>query len=66
MKKSLLVVELQEPHLGQAPKTAIEKRIPIYDTLFIAQAVKKRATLITSDKGQYELAEGLGVEAVYV
>jgi len=66
LKKSLLKVEPQDPYLGQALKIAIESKIPVYDALFIVQAITKQAVLITSDERQCKLAESLNVETVYI
>ena len=66
LKKSLLKVEPQDLYLGQALKIAIESQIPVYDALFIVQAITKQAVLITSDERQCKLAESLNVETVYI
>jgi len=66
LKKSVLRVETQELYISQALKLAIENRITVYDALFITQAMTKQATLITSDEKQYEVAQRLNVNAVYI
>ena len=44
----------------------LENNIAIYDALFIAQAMAKKAMLVTSDKRQFDIAQKLGVEVMYV
>ena len=64
--KKVLRVELQDQYIVQAFTIALENNIAVYDALFIAQAMIKKATLITSDKRQFDIAQKLGVEATYI
>jgi predicted nucleic acid-binding protein len=64
--KKVLRVEPQDQYIVQAFKIALENNIAVYDALFIAQAMIKKATLITSDKRQFDVAQKLGVEATYI
>lgn len=66
MKKTLLIVEPQDHYLNQALKIAVENKISIYDVLFIAQAITKQATLVSSDREQCRVAEKLNIEVIYV
>lgn len=66
MKKTLLIVEPQDHYLNQALKIAVENKISIYDALFIAQAITKQATLVSSDREQCRVAEKLNIEVIYV
>ncbi|NHV45751.1 MAG: type II toxin-antitoxin system VapC family toxin [Candidatus Verstraetearchaeota archaeon] len=66
LKNTLLIVEEQDLYLNQALKIAIENKIPIYDTLFITQAISKQAVLITSDENQYKIAQKLNVKVLYI
>jgi predicted nucleic acid-binding protein len=65
-KEGCLRVEPQDPYLGQALKIAIENRVTVYDSLFIAQALAKKATLTTSDERQGRVAVRFNVEVEYV
>lgn len=66
LKNTLLMVEEQDLYINQAFRIAIENKIPIYDTLFITQAISKQAILITSDENQYKIAQKLNVEVLYI
>ncbi len=44
---------------------AIEKIIPVYDALYLAQA-KKYGSLLTSDEKQWKVAKKIGINAEYV
>ena len=62
----VLDVESQDTYLKQALKISIDHGITIYDALFIAQALAKKATLATSDKNQCEIASKLNIECIYI
>ena len=56
-----LKIEPQRAYLQRALEIAIECEIPIYDALFLAQALAKKAELATSDREQAEVASSLGI-----
>jgi len=64
--KKVLRVEPQYQYIVQAFTIALENNIAVYDALFIAQAMIKKATSVTSDKRQFDVAQKLGVEATYI
>jgi len=64
--KKVLRVEPQYQYIVQAFTIALENNIAVYDALFIAQAMIKKATSVTSDKRQFDVARKLGVEATYI
>ncbi len=66
LKRIALRVEPQDPYLSQVLKIAVENRVTVYDSLFIAQAIAKKATLITSDERQGRVAERLNLEVEYI
>jgi predicted nucleic acid-binding protein len=66
LRRVALRVEPQEPYLGQALRIAVENRVTVYDSLFIAQALAKKAVLTTSDERQGRVAERLNLEVEYV
>ncbi|MEO2152351.1 MAG: type II toxin-antitoxin system VapC family toxin, partial [Thermococcus sp.] len=55
----------QTKYLAGARKIAVEHRIPIYDALYIAQALKY-GKLATAEDRQGKIAEKLGVDVVYL
>ncbi|MEM0005223.1 MAG: type II toxin-antitoxin system VapC family toxin [Desulfurococcaceae archaeon] len=66
LKKKLLVVEPQDWYLSQALEISIKEEIPVYDSLFIAQAIAKQATLASSDRRQCQVAEKLNVKTLCI
>lgn len=60
----ILKIESQELYMRQALKIALQYKITIYDALFITQACRKKATLVTADKGQNLVASKLRVNTV--
>jgi Predicted nucleic acid-binding protein, contains PIN domain len=66
LKRVALRVEPQDPYLGQALRIAIENRVTVYDSLFIAQALAKKAALTTSNERQGRVAERLNVKVEYI
>jgi len=66
LKRKLLVVEPQDPYLARALRIAIEEGVTLYDALFVAQALVKQATLVSSDSEQCKVAERLGARTLYI
>lgn len=66
LKRVALRVEPQDPYLGQALRIAIENRVTVYDSLFIAQALAKKAALTTSNERQGRVAERLNVKVEHI
>ena len=64
LRRIALRIEPQDMHLGQAPDIALKNDATIYDSLFIAQALAKKAILITLDKRQAEIANRMGVRLI--
>ncbi|WP_342452666.1 type II toxin-antitoxin system VapC family toxin [Thermococcus stetteri] len=65
LMRRVLFLENPLEYLSQAREIACEKRITVYDALYIAQALKY-GKLATSDGKQGKTAEKLGVEVVYL
>ena len=63
MRKHVLRVDDQSQYLPRALEIALDQGITVYDALFIAQAITRKARLTTADKVQYEASLRLGVEA---
>jgi len=59
-----LALEPGTQYSADALAIAILKEIPVYDALFIAQALAHHAALVTSDRQQARCAEECGVQAI--
>ena len=66
IKRNILRTEQQDQYIQHALNISLRHRITLYDSLFIAQAASKKATLITSDKKQHEVAVKLSVDTLLV
>ena len=64
LRRTALRIEPQDVYLGQALEIALKNDATIYDSLFIAQALTKKAILVTSDKKQAEIASRLGIRLI--
>ncbi|AFL95946.1 hypothetical protein containing PIN domain 5 [Thermococcus cleftensis] len=62
--KEVITIEENREYLRRAFELSVEHGIAIYDALFIAQAEKLHATLVTCDRKQGTVAEKIGVEVV--
>ena len=63
--KGIILYENPLQYLPEGEKIALEHRVTVYDALYIAQALKY-GSLATSDEKQGKVAEGLGVDVVYL
>ncbi|ASJ08500.1 nucleotide-binding protein [Thermococcus siculi] len=66
VKEEVITVEPSGKYLKDALEIAMKYGLPIYDSLFLAQAKGLGAKLVTSDKRQGEIARKMGLEAVYI
>ena len=64
LRRTALRIEPQDIYLTQALEIALKNDATIYDSLFIAQALTKKAILVTSDKKQAEIANRLGIRSI--
>jgi predicted nucleic acid-binding protein len=64
--RGVVVVESEKAYLEDAFSTALQTGITIYDSLYIAQAMKRKAKLLTSDDRQVRVAQRLGLEVISV
>jgi len=64
LRRTALRIEPQDVYLGQALEIALKNDATIYDSLFIAQALTKKAILVTSDKKQAEIASRLDIRLI--
>jgi len=63
--KEVVVFERFENYLKNAVKIAVDKKVTVYDSLYIAQA-KKVGKLLTSDDRQGRIAEEFGIDVVFI
>ncbi|WP_243671687.1 type II toxin-antitoxin system VapC family toxin [Vulcanisaeta sp. JCM 16161] len=59
----VIVLEPEEQYMPDAFMIALRNDITVYDSLYIAQALK-RGTLLTSDKEQASVARKLGISVI--
>ncbi len=64
--EQIVIIEDESKYLDLAFQIALNNNITIYDALYIAQALKLKATLVTSDRRQGEVSRKLGVETYYI
>ncbi len=66
LAEKVIVVEEESRYLRDAFRIALETGLTLYDSLYVAQAAAKRATLATSDARQAKGAREAGVEATLI
>ena len=66
VREEVMILEPSGKYLQEALKIAVDYDLPIYDSLFLAQARGLKAKIVTSDKGQGEAAKKMGLETVHI
>ena len=66
IEEEVIILEPSEKYLQEALKIAMDYDLSIYDSLFLAQARNLKAKLITSDRGQRDVAGEIGLGVVYI
>ena len=61
----IITIESEVKYLDRAADIALKYKLPIYDSLYIAQALKY-GELLTSDKEQAKVAKVLNIKVHYV
>ncbi len=64
--EELVSLESELKYLDKAFEIATQNSIPVYDALYIAQAITHSTPLATSDKRQADIAEKIKVQVVYI
>ena len=64
--EELVSLESELKYLDKAFEIATQNNIPVYDALYIAQAITHSTPLATSDKRQADIAEKIKVQVVYI
>jgi predicted nucleic acid-binding protein len=59
-------IESEDKYLDKAFEIAVEHGITVYDSLFIAMALKRSLDLITCDENQASIARKLGVKTLTI
>ncbi len=62
----IIELESELDYIDDAFDLAIETGLTVYDALYIAQAAKKKAVLVTSDKKQAKTAQELGLTVNFI
>ena len=66
VNEKVIIVESSKDYLKRALEIAVEYDIPIYDSLFLSQAEALKAKLVTSDKGQEQVAKEMKIDVVLI
>jgi len=66
VREGVVALEDESKYIEEAFRIAIENEISIYDSLYLAQALKLEAQLLTSDRRQAQVAERLLVSTRYI
>jgi len=59
-------IESEDKYLDKAFEIAVEHGLTVYDSLFIAMALKRSLDLITCDENQASIARKLGVKTLTI
>lgn len=65
IKENIVILEPQNLYIDKAIEIALKHKITIYDSLYIAQALK-HGELLTSDEKQGEIAKKYNVKIHYI
>ncbi len=63
--ENIVVLESQDRYIDKAVELALEHNITVYDSLYIAQALKY-GELLTGDEKQASISEKLGINTHYI
>jgi predicted nucleic acid-binding protein len=66
VKEEVITLESSQKYLEVALEISINYDIPVYDSLFLAQAKNMGAKIVTSDKKQETVAKKIGLETIYL
>jgi len=64
VEKGVVHVEPEEAYLDDAFRIAMEAGLTVYDSLYLAQAGRRQAKLLTCDTRQAKAAEEQGIDVV--
>ena len=66
VKDGLIILEGQREYYDKAVEIALNHGITVYDALYMAQAKKYDATLLTSDKTQTTISKKIKIKTRYI
>jgi predicted nucleic acid-binding protein len=66
VESEVIILENEQDYIVDAFKIALETGITVYDALYVAQAVRLGAVLVTSDEKQAKTAEKLNVRVIFL
>ena len=61
LRAEIIIMEPESDYLGEALRLALKHRISLYDSLYLAQAMRY-GEMLTSDEKQADIAEKLGIK----
>lgn len=62
----VVAVESEERYMGRAFELSLEHGLTVYDALYVAQALQRGCSLLTSDERQARAARGIGVHTITI
>ena len=66
LARNVLDIEDEGMYFREAFEIALKTGLTVYDAVFIAQALKHRASLLTSDEKQADVARTLGIDVIFI
>ncbi|RLE51973.1 MAG: PIN domain nuclease [Candidatus Methanomethylicota archaeon] len=64
--EKVIILENQEELLEEALQIALSHQITVYDALYLAQANKLKAPLLTSDQKQANAAKKMNINTIFI
>jgi len=61
----VLLIEGEEKYIGKAFEIAMNHHLPLYDSLYVSQALRW-GKLLTSDSLQKEVSQNMGIDVIYL
>jgi len=66
VKEGILTVENESKYIDKAFNLALKEQVTVYDALYMVQALENKATLVTSDHNQAQIAKTLGLTVRFI
>jgi len=66
IENKIVSIDDEKRYLKEAFNIALKMKLTIYDALYIAQAIKLNAKLLTSDEDQARVARNLGLRVIFI
>jgi predicted nucleic acid-binding protein len=65
LEGKVLLIEGEEQYIGRAFEIAMNYHLPLYDSLYVSQALRW-GKLLTSDSLQKEVSQNIGIDVIYL